>query len=536
MKAIPVSHIVHGRWFDLFLEDPFKALFLLIAISLSIKIILIYLASSDAINTDGVIYIEGARALALGQFHSALETYPMPLLPAFIALFHGLVKDWCLAARMVSLTFSTLTLIPLYLITKDLFEKRSAFWACLAFALHPFGNHMAYLVYRGPLYLFFLACTIWSIVQYLKEPSGRHLLTSFIFGLLAASVRIEGLLILFIIPIIITILSFFDKKFRNYSLLLAMALSTLSIGGIVLLSQLNMQDLLTINRLGDAFEFFKRVISLKVFDQYMKIYHALEGMESLSILPTENQNFGEIARHYLWLVYLIGLLETISQALFPIYLIPAIISFSKKSFDLPKKILLVFFFSFLAIDYMHLISHDYTNRRFVWACSFILFPWVGHGMEIVWHKADKSSMPRLSKGAIMFLFFLLPILTTINHFEKVDSVVVQAGKWLKNSQCKDLSLLVNDRRIPFYASIDTSEGKRSFKPYFFVNTKLEGFSEIKRLAREKRPEIIILKLSQKHPLNTEELEGYHPIKTFIGKKRVVFILARKEVSRICDAE
>ncbi len=517
------------------MEDPFWSLLLLLGISLSVKTVLLCLASSDAINTDGVLYIEGAKALALGQFQTAIEIYPMPLLPGLIALFHGIIKNWCLAARMVSLTFASLTLVPLYFITRDLFEKRSAFWACLAFGLHPFGNQMAYLVYRGPLYLFFLACTIWTLIRYLKEPTCKGLLASFAFSMLAASVRIEGLLMLFIIPIMVITLSFFHRKFRNNSLLIAIAWGTCSVAGIVISTQLMEPNLFTINRLGDVIETFKRIVSLKIFEQYLKIYHALEKMEVLSILPTENQNFGEIARHYLWLVYLIGLGETVIQALFPIYLIPAFIAFARERLRLLRTVILVLFFSYLALNYVHLISHDYTNKRFVWACSFMLFPWVGRGIEISWRSAQQFSRPLLFKGALVILFCFLPIFTTMKHFETVDGVVIRTGKWLKASKCKELTMLVNDKRIPFYAGIDFpwlgKEGSRT--PYVFVNTKLEGISRLKRLASETKPEIVILKLPKKHASARPRLTGYDLIKIFNDKKRVVFIFAQKTAARLC---
>ncbi len=89
------------------------------------------------LNFDGEIYIAAARKYAEGMYREGLAIYPMPLYPYLIALVHRIIPNWILAGRLISYFSMTLTVIPLYLLSKDLFDRRAAFWAFIAFTPLP---------------------------------------------------------------------------------------------------------------------------------------------------------------------------------------------------------------------------------------------------------------------------------------------------------------------------------------------------------------------------------------------------------------
>jgi len=70
------------------------------------------------LNFDGEIYIEAARNFGVGMYREGLTIYPMPLYPYLISLIHKLIPNWVLAGRQISYFSMTLTVIPLYLLTK----------------------------------------------------------------------------------------------------------------------------------------------------------------------------------------------------------------------------------------------------------------------------------------------------------------------------------------------------------------------------------------------------------------------------------
>ena len=108
-----------------------------ISISLFIKVI----------NHDGVLYIAAAQKFAAGYFREGSALHPMPAYSLLVALVHYLTPNWIVAARLVSLTSSVLTIVPLYLSTLDLFDRKTAIWSCTAFTLLPLSNHLPFQLY-----------------------------------------------------------------------------------------------------------------------------------------------------------------------------------------------------------------------------------------------------------------------------------------------------------------------------------------------------------------------------------------------------
>ena len=116
-----------------------NGLVFVLCLSLVIKIILALF--TKVINPDGVLYITAAQQFAVGDFSAGLTIYPMPAYSLLILLVHFLIRDWVIAALAVNILMSVSVLIPLYLLTEELFDQRAAFWTCAAFALSPLPNH-----------------------------------------------------------------------------------------------------------------------------------------------------------------------------------------------------------------------------------------------------------------------------------------------------------------------------------------------------------------------------------------------------------
>ena len=116
-------------------SDSKNGLVLILCISLLIKISIAFI--NPVINPDGIIYISAAKQFAAGNFMDGLAIYSMPFYPFLILLTHFFIPEWVVAAKLISVVSLCFVLIPLYLITKDLFNDKAAFWACLAFAVAP---------------------------------------------------------------------------------------------------------------------------------------------------------------------------------------------------------------------------------------------------------------------------------------------------------------------------------------------------------------------------------------------------------------
>ncbi len=102
-------------------------------------IIRLYLiATSYCISADGVAYIAMAREFHAGNTRRALAWVFSPLYPWLISLVFPLTANWELAGELLSLFFGTATVVLLYYLMRELFERRAvaAESAALA-AIHP---------------------------------------------------------------------------------------------------------------------------------------------------------------------------------------------------------------------------------------------------------------------------------------------------------------------------------------------------------------------------------------------------------------
>lgn len=90
------------------------------------------------INNVGTIYIHQARAIYYGLWsvvNSCTVNY-LSLYPILIAATYGILEDWVVSAKTVSIFFGTITLIPLYLLTKRFFKAEISILVTLIFALY----------------------------------------------------------------------------------------------------------------------------------------------------------------------------------------------------------------------------------------------------------------------------------------------------------------------------------------------------------------------------------------------------------------
>ena len=148
------------------------------------------------INPDGPLYIHQARAIYYGLGAAPWNTVLgyFSNYPILIAGTYTVVGDWIIAAKLVSLIFGTAILIPLYLLSRRLFEERIALLVTLVFALIPFLVDRSVDVVRAPVFWFFLVLGMHFFVAQIEKTNHIYLFLSSLSFLLAAWARIEGVL------------------------------------------------------------------------------------------------------------------------------------------------------------------------------------------------------------------------------------------------------------------------------------------------------------------------------------------------------
>jgi len=225
------------------------------------------------IEGDGVHYAFLARLISHeGKLFGIANEYWSNLWPAVIAFFDRfLFHDIELSGRMASTLFGSLTVIPVYLVARELFDKRTSLVAASLVIGQPFLIRFSVLLFTEAFYTFIFAFALWLGIRLVKIPDNmsRWSLFGIIIGLgLLTRPEIQVLAVLF--P-----LAAFVCRLKKRILLKRVLIGALMFS-VILLSFLSLRAAL-IWKVGGKWEFGfreKAAINLKMGDRiYDRIQH-----------------------------------------------------------------------------------------------------------------------------------------------------------------------------------------------------------------------------------------------------------------------
>ena len=503
-----------------------RDLILLLSCSLAIKLTIALL--TKAINHDGVIYITAAQEFAAGNFKEGLLIYRMPFYPLLLAFTHYIVRDWIVAARFISLFTSVLTIIPLYLLTKKFFAPSAAIWACLAFALTPLPNHLAVEVTRDSAFLFFFAWTIYFALQGIESQNFTSYFLAGICSTFAFLCRLEGIILFFCY---ITFLSYIALRnseergaiFKGILIYISFPVVFLSASSLVLQAKVQHYTgkLKHFNRVSFLINQVKDLISLKFLENYFMIYEKLEVFEKNLPRRPPGLNFAEIARHHMYAVYLLGVLESFIRAIFPPYVIA--LGFGLKNTKIRKHAFMVFLGGcYLLLLYHFIIRKDGLRVRIFLAPAFLVYPWIGVGLHRIVNYFRKGTWKWWLTTVFILVVGLSSIYESADILWKQDDVVIRAGEWIENRPAlKRAKIITTDRRIPFYAG-----RRKNYKPYY-----KSDFLAMEKLALDKSYDLLIIRKSRRYGDESPQLRQFESVRKFVGVKDVVTIYYSPRLQR-----
>lgn len=162
---------------------------------------LLFLALSPRVldTADAVHYVEAALHLRAGEFLGYDPKIPLmyPLLGAFANLF---IPDIEWACRAVSLCFSILTIIPVYLLARELHGRATARIAGLAVCLWPWLADYGCSVATEAVAVFLWFLAAWLLARAVRCGGFATLLAPFLFFALHLT-RPEGTFLLLFAPV-----------------------------------------------------------------------------------------------------------------------------------------------------------------------------------------------------------------------------------------------------------------------------------------------------------------------------------------------
>jgi 4-amino-4-deoxy-L-arabinose transferase-like glycosyltransferase len=164
---------------------------------------------------DGLRYIHQAERIDSGSWKDGLlRGVDHPLHPLAIVTAHHILggsgpASWQQAAILVAFASAILLVLPIYLLTLELYGDRAAWLGCMLVMLNPLIGYIVVNVLSECTFLLFWTFGLWSAVRFLREGKFAWLPAAIGFGVLAYLARPEGMLLpvalcvtLFLLPLL----------------------------------------------------------------------------------------------------------------------------------------------------------------------------------------------------------------------------------------------------------------------------------------------------------------------------------------------
>ena len=140
------------------------------------------IAHTDVFFADGLRYIAQAKMIDHGSWTQGLvRSVDHPVYPMAIAAVHRLLggddpRDWQTAAQVAAAISGVLLVIPIYLVSLEVFGPSSAWLACFLIYLLPFNGHVLADTLSESTFLLFW--TLGPLVDPEVSAGGRPLLAA----------------------------------------------------------------------------------------------------------------------------------------------------------------------------------------------------------------------------------------------------------------------------------------------------------------------------------------------------------------------
>ncbi|UCG81657.1 MAG: glycosyltransferase family 39 protein, partial [Desulfobacterales bacterium] len=512
-----MTHVSYRLLIPRYLEHWWAKLGLLIVLSLCFK--LWVLLRVEVINPDGVFYLKAARHYLLGDFKAALEIRPMPFYPLLIAAVHRfLVPDLVLAGQVLSVFFLTGMLIPCCLLVRESWNDAAAFWGGALLATSPYFNRHAVDVVRDPAFLFFLSWATWATWRLLETENWRWAALASLMATLCTLSRVEGAL-LFLALAVACLLSSRGQSIGRRTGMAAILIfaGPACIAPLAAWVAIRWGELPT-SRLPELLS-VKHKFSM-VVEKYRLYYEMLRTLEQQLPDGGYSRSFFSLTRHYIPLIYLIGLAHSLLRVAHPAIFIASLAGLKTRqhissSF---RWVLGLVFVTYLLLAMLLRFQDAWYSNRFIYTPALILTLWAGPGVVVIWQwqrQRWQHGWTRWVATTMTVALLLSPAVKVFTYRHGRETNIRQAGLWLSRHTPDGTRVLTNDRRIGFYA-----DRELTFTP-------IDIHADISKLGSQRKSSYIVLR-GKKHELaGFPAPSGYEEVQRFPGKRGTIVIFQSK---------
>jgi len=435
-------------------------LFLLVIIALIPRIIVFL--QPQIITIDGTQYVKMAKLFSEGKYAGTPGGY-FNLYPLMIFVVQKFIGDWELSGELISITLGTLTVIPVFLLGRSLYNEKIGWLAAIFYTTLPNLLKFETQVIRDPTLWFFILFTVWLVWEGNKQNRPVLFALASISAGLGALTRVEGFILWAVLSLYIAFRwggeTTVKRKTLNLSLFILIFPVLLSLA------------LFSLKRDSSGMAFGEMTsFSLKFITAHtrtvLKPQDPIDAMgeKTYFSLPMISQNSLELAsRHRVTLAVSEVTYKFIKSAnLLIILIVLGIWKRKKEGFALSDKYLLYIFAAIFVMSIFYARQLYYFSTRhgltLVLPCLFF----AGHGVDAAVGILSRG-MERLgSRWALIqrylphiITFFLILIFLSqaLGGKGKEKTTIKEAGFWLKEKGYQE-SVIMGPKqllRLAFYA-------------------------------------------------------------------------------------
>jgi 4-amino-4-deoxy-L-arabinose transferase-like glycosyltransferase len=422
------------------------------ALALAAGVRLYLLLQDYCISSDGVRYIDAARAFFAGDWAAGLASWYPPGYPLMIAALFPLTGDWEVAGRVWALICGVALILPLYGLLRAAGGERVALAACALAAIGPYLARYSVDVRTESPFLFFTTASLFLVQRGSASGGWRCFLAAGASAGFAYLLRPEAAGLLAVAALG---LAFEWRRQRLGSGAAAASLLAFSLGFMLFAApyvwHLSREaGTLTISR--------KAGLTF-----YISLQEA--GFLKDSLPPPSSSSPIDYARENPWtfavrtayeLVRALGAFaEALHYAFLPFLLWGLIASFGTP-WQERRDWWIVFFFVFYVLSFAVI----YANRRYLLQVVPVSLLWAAEGLERSRRYLSARLEPAWSRRAFAAVVLLVSLLTLPKALKPVggDKMHVrEAGLYLQSRRAiAPLRLLALDNRLAFYADASLS--------------------------------------------------------------------------------
>jgi len=436
---------------------------------------------SSVITPDGILYIKAAKFIESGKLENIAE---FTLYPFLIVLAHKIFPDWEMAGRMVSVLMGSLTVIPLFLLAKRMFDVRVALVIAFFYIINPRLADYSADVLREPTFWFFSMMALWLAWEGISRNSFMcTLLSSFATGL-SVITRTEGMAI-FLLILLWIFWSIWrsehdTKKLFFHLIIFVFLLPVMFLPLIVIFKE----------KYDIAYTFLKTWYFFR--NKNNGVFELTP--DKIQAISPGLSTFLELAKGHKYVIFLSEIIVKLVKSLNVVFFFFAVIGiFGRKSIAYSKNEVpvAIWFSVFFITAFFYITQTYYFSTRHGLLLGFPLLIWAGIGfIELKeqlcsWFKRIYPSAPFTKHMAVILIFAILiailPKALSPGGYEKRE--LKEAGAYLKAKGYSGAIFAGEPGlyRVAFYAGSE-------FIPLPFVKKE----EELADLMRENKAEFLIL--------------------------------------------